>query len=187
MKTWSRILQFSGALAVLWLASPASADDTEPTELESTFDGRVLFEVASLGVSASRHIVIGLRFDADRSHVEISAFPAITTDPFDTPFGSSTSTITLIGGGSGSFDPVSGDMQIPVTLHFDQSLRIPFVNPDVDSSVVLSTASDGGAALASDSGDIALAATGSFSGKGLNPLDGVGVRFVISGALDPHP
>lgn len=183
----SRLLPSSGALALLLLAWPASADDSQPTELDSTFDGRASFELPSLGISASRHIVIGLHFDADRTHVEISAFPTITTDPFNTPFGSSTSTITLIVGGSGTFDPASGDMEIPVTLHFDQSLRVPFINPDVDTSVVLSTAGEGGAALASDSGDVALAATGTFSGKGINPLDGVGVRFVISGALDPHP
>ena len=91
--------------------------------------------------------------------------------------------MTLIGGGTGSFDAQSGRIEIPVTLHFDQSLNVPFVSADVDSSLALSTDGSGGMPLDRSSGTIALGASGTLTGSGLNPLAGADVVVVISGTI----
>jgi hypothetical protein len=167
-------------LAPLELAEPSAP-------LASTFEGEVRVEIPSLDVSVTRALAFEVRFSADRSALEITRFDPIVTDPFDTPFGSNVSTVTWVGGGSGSFDPGTGRVELPVTLHFDQSLSIPFVNTDVDAKLPLSTAAQGGAAFDAQTGQLTLAASGQFTGSGANPLSGSAVRVVLAGRFEPRP
>ncbi|HKU44933.1 MAG TPA: hypothetical protein VJR89_42530, partial [Polyangiales bacterium] len=73
-------------------------------------------------------------------------------------------------------------------LQFDQSLDVPLIEEDVRADLALSTA-EPGAAYDPQSGELALAASGTLEaiGAGINPLDGFGVDVVITGALDPKP
>lgn len=164
-------------------------DVPEAEPLEARFDGDTLVEIPSQDVAESGELDLGVRFSVDRRRVVVVSFPPITTEPFDTPFGSTRSTVSLVGGGDGTFDPESGRMQLPLTLRFDQSLDVPLVNEDVTAQLPLSTEGPGGHALAADSGDIALGAAGTFEGigGGINPLDGLDVNVSIAGTLDPRP
>jgi len=163
-------------------------EQTAPAQpLASTFRGQVQVEIPSLDVVVGRDLSFDVRFSADRTRVEITSFAPIVTDPFDTPFGSNVSTVTWASGGSGTYDPSSGHVNVPVTLHFDQSLSILFINTDVDATFALSTAAEGGSALDAETGQIVLAASSTFVGGGANPLRDASVRVVLTGALDPRP
>jgi hypothetical protein len=171
-------------------AEPAEPGTTQPVEaaaLDSAFGGQAAFQIPSLDVSVGRQLTLGLRFTPDRSQVVITSFAPIKTDSFSTPFGSTNSTVTLVGGGSGTYDASTGRIDIPVTLHFDQSISVPLIEADVDSSLVLSTAAAGGVALDPQSGQLALAADGTFTGSGVNPLAGSAIHLVIAGQISPAP
>lgn len=193
----------NGSVAVLTVASDASVsrsnlgeDGTwsdwssvvEASPLQTTFRGKARVQIPDQDVDEDRSIDLGIRFDVARQRVKITSFPSITTDKFDTPFGSSTSTVTLTGGGDGTFDPGSGNMEIPVSLKFDQSLDVPLISEDVRANFTLSTDARG-AAYDRDTGDITLAASSTLDGigGGVNPLDGLRVDIEIAGTLDPKP
>lgn len=72
-------------------------------------------------------------------------------------------------------------------MHFEQSLVLPFLSTDVDTTLSLSTAAEGGMPLDPQSGALRLAGAGTLSGGGVNLLDGQAARLVISGSLDPVP
>jgi hypothetical protein len=160
----------------------------EASPLQTAFRGKARVRIPEQDVDEDRSVELGIRFDVGRQRVKITSFPPITTDRFDTPFGSSTSTVTLTGGGEGTFDPGAGRLEIPVTLQFDQSLDVPLVNEDVRASFNLSTEGSG-AAYDRDSGNVTLAASSTFDGigGGINPLDGLDVDVEIAGTLDPKP
>jgi hypothetical protein len=160
----------------------------EASPLDTTFAGLATMGIPEFKVSESRDVSLGIRFSVDRRDVQITSFPPIETKSFNTPFGSSKSTVTLIGGGSGTFDPNSGQIAIPITLHFDQSLDVPMVQEDADVSLELKTDAEGGSPLDRASGRITLAANAQFHGSGgVNPLRNKACSVVISGALDPLP
>jgi hypothetical protein len=151
--------------------------------LEATFVANATLEIPSLNVTQHKHLRIGVRFSADRRSVKVTSFPAFTTRTFDTPFGKSRTTVSLKSGGSGSFDPQTGRMELPVTLHLDQSLDVPLVEEDADLVLVLSTTGERGAAVPSGASDakLSLAATSRFVGGGLNPLRRKACNVTISG------
>jgi hypothetical protein len=152
--------------------------------LETRFFGVATMEIPSLNVKQTKHIELGVRFSADRRNVAVTSFPAITTKRFSTPFGGSQSTITLVGGGQGSLDPQSGQIQLPVTLHFDQSLDVPLIQEDADVALALTTSGDGARVLDLDSGQVALRAESKFQGRGgINPLNRKSCRVTITGAF----
>ncbi|HET6337114.1 MAG TPA: hypothetical protein VFG30_28010 [Polyangiales bacterium] len=157
----------------------------EASPLETTFKGTAVVSIPDQDVKEDRSIELGIRFDVSRRRVTITSFPPITTESFDTPFGSTTSTVTLTSSSEGTFDPESGALEIPVTLQFDQSLDVPLINEDVRASFALSTAPPG-AALDRETGTVALAAESTFDsvGGGVNPLAGLDVSVVISGVID---
>jgi hypothetical protein len=165
------------------------SDVPEAEPLDVTFDGEALVEIPDQDVSEGGELELGVRFSVDRRHVVVVSFPPITTEPFDTPFGSSRSTVSMVEGGRGTFEPESGRLQLPLTMRFDQSLDVPLVNEDVTARLPLSTEGHRGHALAPDSGDIALGAVSTFDGigGGINPLDGLEVRVSIAGSLNPRP
>ena len=158
-----------------------------PQPLDSTLRGQVQLAIPSLDVAVERELSFDVRFSADRTRVDITAFAPIVTEAFDTPLGSNVTTVTWVGGGSGSYDASSGRLEIPVTLHFDQSLVFPLVNTDVDARLTLSTAAEGGAPLDPETGALTLAAQGTFTGSGANPLTGSAVRIVLPGTIDARP
>jgi hypothetical protein len=161
----------------------------EASPFETKFEGTALVTIPDQDVSEDRTISLGIRFSVDRRRVEISSFPPIQTESFDTPFGSTRSTVTLDSSSTGEFDPDSGRLVIPVTLEFDQSLDVPLINEDARAAFELSTEAQGGAAFDRETSDLTLAAQSTFEGigGGINPLDGLEVHVAISGALDPAP
>lgn len=160
----------------------------EASPLQTAFAGTAVVSIPDQDVREDRDIELGIRFDVSRTQVSITAFPAIETEKFDTPFGATSSTVTLVSSGEGSFDPASGSLVLPVTLQFDQSLDVPLINEDVRATFDLSTQQPG-AAFDRDSGTVVLAADSTFDGigGGINPLDGLGVSVRITGTLDPPP
>jgi hypothetical protein len=197
------LIEINGARTLLVLAedasvsrSTATAEGTwgawervpEASPLETTFKGTAVVSIPEQDVNEDRAVTLGIRFDVSRREVTITSFPAIETESFDTPFGSTRSTVTLASGGAGTFDPDSGSLEIPVTLQFDQSLDVPLINEDVRATFALSTQQPG-AALDRETGTVSLAAESTFQGigGGVNPLDGLDVTVVISGALNPVP
>lgn len=60
-----------------------------------------------------------LRFSRDRCQVTITNFPSLKLETADLPvIGRIKVSVTRAGGGRGSFHPVSGAMNIPISLHF---------------------------------------------------------------------
>lgn len=197
------LVEIDGARTLLVLSedasvwrSTATAEGTwgdwervpEASPLETTFNGTAVVSIPDQGVKEDRAVTLGIRFDVSRRSATLTSFPQIQTESFDTPFGSTRSTVTLVSGGEGSFDPDSGSLEIPVTLQFDQSLDVPLINEDARAAFALSTQPPG-ASLDREAGTISLAADSTFEGigGGVNPLDGLGVSVVISGSLDPVP
>jgi hypothetical protein len=195
-------VEIDGALTLVALAPDATVSRSsasgagwgawelvrEASPLETKFAGTALVSIPDQDVQDDRDIELGIRFDVSRTKVSITSFPAIETDEFDTPFGSTRSTVTLASGGDGSFDPASGRLELPVTLQFDQSLDVPLINEDVRATFTLSTQQPG-AAFDRDTGAVVLAADSTFDGigGGINPLDGLAVSVKITGTLDPEP
>jgi hypothetical protein len=110
-----------------------------PPPLVSQFTGTAVFQTSYSAVEGDAFPVpfsIQLTFSGDLETVTITDFPPITTPSFSVPLGSDTITVTLTGGGTGTFDHLSGVMQIPVTLNFHNSDSLVC---DSDLSVRLST------------------------------------------------
>jgi hypothetical protein len=162
------------------------AEDNLP--LEATFIGAATMEIPSLDVTQTKALRIGVRFSADRKRVQVMSFPSFTTNAFDTPFGQSRTTVSLKSGGSGSFDPTTGRLSLPVTLHLDQSLDVPFVQEDADVVLTLTTDGTRGLPVAygHDAVQLGLAADSRFSADGLSPLDHKPCKVTISGIF-PFP
>lgn len=127
-------------------------------------------------------VTLELLFDGRRTTIVIVSFPPITTPPFDTPFGRSTTTVSKIGGGAGAY--WSGNMLVPLTLRFDHSIEVPlpFFEEDSDLQVSLSTSAPGTPVDAS--GAVILAGTGTFDGGVLGGHTGT---LVVVGAINPFP
>jgi hypothetical protein len=150
--------------------------------LEATFTGTatVTTTYAQAPGPYVEPIQIGLRFDDARTAVEITSFPTIKTEPFQTPFGMNTTTITKIGGGSGTYN--SGALTMPLTLRFDHSVNLPFVEEDSTQDVVLSTNPPG--APVDSAGKVTLAGSAPFKGGILGGSTG---SLTIEGTIAPVP
>jgi hypothetical protein len=153
-----------------------------PPPLSATFTG-----TASITTTFSQapgpftqSVQFGLFFDGFRTFISITGFPAITTAPFSTPFGSNTTTVTKIGGGSGSY--ASGNIVMPITLRFDQSLDLPFFEEDSTLGLVLTTNSPGSPVNAG--GNVSLVGSGTFQDGVLGGSTG---NLTIAGTISPVP
>jgi hypothetical protein len=120
----------------------------------------------------------------------VTSFPAIVVGPFPTPLGNNTTTITMTGGGTGSFDPATGALALPITLKFDHSL---FFAGDSDASCTLTTGASSspagaftgtGAPLVRPSGAITLVCGFTFAGGFLGGDDGF---LTVTGTITPVP
>lgn len=153
---------------------------------ESTFYGVATMEIPSLHVKQRRRMQIGVRFSPDRRDVEIVSFPSFTTKEFGTPFGKNRTTVSLKAGGRGSYDPRTGRLVLPVTLHFDQSLDVPFVEEDADVALTLTTDGDRGShvAVVDDLAKLGLAASSRFTARGgISPLNHKRCEVTIVGGF----
>ena len=153
----------------------------EKLPLELTFYGIATLQIPSVDVVQQRALQIGVRFSRDHKRVRVVSFPAFTTAGFDTPFGRSTTTVSLTTGGTGSFDPDTGRMALQVTLHFDQSLDVPLLEEDADVTLQLST--DGVRPLTQGPmfAEAGLSAEAQLQTRGLNPLAGKRCQVSIAG------
>jgi len=82
-------------------------------ELNVTFTGRATFETDNPLAPGPFESAVSFQlwFSEDRTVVRIADFPAITFPSFHTE-------VTLIGGGTGSFDSLNGQIILPVSLRF---------------------------------------------------------------------
>jgi hypothetical protein len=159
----------------------------EASPLDSELRGRARLIIPSLDVDEDVPIRIGLRFNVDSS-VVITSFPAVVTERFDTPFGPTTSTISLPSSGVGELRRADGVLRLPVVLRFDQSLDLPIIAEDGTLSLELSSENSGGQLLDQANGEVSLSAEGRFQGDGsTNPLDGQSCQVIVSGRLTPVP
>jgi len=139
-----------------------------------------------------QELTLRATFSADCRRVSLDSDLRIVVGPFDTPIGANTITITLIGGGTGSFDLPSGHMQIPITPHLDHSLRDIFVSDsDVDFALTTGTASSPsvvftvtGSPLNRSTGIIILVGASRFRG---GFLAGIDCSLILAGTLIPVP
>jgi len=124
-------------------------------------------------------VVIGVILNGARTFISLTSFPDVATS-FDTPVGRNTTTVSRSSGGSGSYS--GGEINIPVTLHFDQSIDLPFIDEDSDLPLVLSTSAPGSPVDAG--GQVSLVGTGAFVGGFLAGANGT---ISIDGRFTPAP
>jgi len=159
----------------------------EASAFESELRGRARLIIPSLDVDQDVPVTIGLRFNVDGT-VAITSFPTVVTERFDTPFGATTSTISLPQSGVGELRRGDGLLRLPVTLRFDQSLDLPIIAEDGNLGLDLSSANADGKPLDPATGEVSLSAQGNFEGDGsTNPLDGQSCQVIVSGRLTPAP
>lgn len=99
----------------------ATPRELAASELNSTFTGSATVRTTDSNAAGPFDVDlnIDLRFSRDRCHVTITRFPSLKLKTKDLPvIGRINVTVSQTGGGSGSFHPVSGTMNIPITLHF---------------------------------------------------------------------
>ena len=148
-------------------------------------------------------VTIGVEFSAARDRVVITSFPDIRTLPFPTPLGSNTTTVEYVGGPPGTFGPGTGALAIPLSLRFDQSIDVPWLSYEEDSTITIplstSGAADGAdaAPVNPTTGAATLVGTAEFQGGvlggdeplggALGTLDRARGTLVLSGAFDPIP
>jgi hypothetical protein len=70
--------------------------------LDAIFDGTATIDIPNLGegVKVSQSVKLGIQFGGALDSLRITSFPPIVSDSYKTPVGDSTSTITLISGGT---------------------------------------------------------------------------------------
>lgn len=91
-----------------------------PAELNASFTGNVVVNTTHprAGGPFNQNLNLGIRFSRDRCTVTITSFPTITFQTPPTPVGRIDVSITQSGGGTGQFFPVSGELVLPISLHF---------------------------------------------------------------------
>jgi hypothetical protein len=138
----------------------------------------------------ARNVTVGLELSPDGRAVTVTDFPPVAVGPFPTPLGNNTTTIRMTGGGSGSFDPGTGAMTLPITLEFDHS---PIFAGDSDADCTLTTGASSspggaltgtGAPLARPAGTITLVCGFRFDGGFLGGDDGF---LTVAGTITPVP
>jgi len=83
-------------------------------------------------------LVFRVNIGGDPVRINIETFPALGA-LFETPLGTGMTTVTLIGGGTGSYD--AGKISLPITLHFANTIDtgVRDITDSSDLSMVLST------------------------------------------------
>ncbi len=149
-------------------------------DLMTTLSGSFTLTVSGKDVaSVSQPVSLGMFFlKYQHTNFAITSFPVITIGPVS----GDTITAKMTGGGQGTFDPITGLMNVSVTWHVQHSNTLA---GDSDLTIVLSTESKmpAGSRLTS-TGMATLAGTGVFS---QGHLGGDIASLVISGTIAPLP
>jgi hypothetical protein len=122
------------------------------------------------------NVNLTVKFTDCRASISITNFPPIPGSSENPP---NTSTVTMIGGGSGSFDSSNGRIVIPITLKLENS-NILFGN----STLPLTLRAEGVDMENPATGQVTLRGTGTFVGGALNGSRGT---LVFTGAFSPRP
>lgn len=151
-----------------------------PAALTSTFTGSGELTTTNKNATGpfSSNITLAIEFADCRTSIRITNFSPITNTS-QTQLGQNTSTITMTGGGTGTFDSSTGRLEIPITLGLRNSLQV-FGN----STLPLRLAAEGPNKKNAQDGSVTLVGTGTFAGGALNGSQGT-VR--VSGSFSPRP
>jgi hypothetical protein len=120
--------------------------------------------------------------DAARTSVAVANFVPIVSQPFQTPLGMNTTTVSLQSGGNGTYKAGTGYMAISLVLLFDHSIDLPIIEEDSTLPLVLTTDPPG--SMVDAAGKVVLAGTGIFQG---GYLSGKTADVTLTGQLTPHP
>ena len=122
------------------LAECIASQRNVPPPTEAFFFGSSELHTTNADAPGPFFDSLAFRLDVggDPARINIETFPALGA-AFDTPLGPGTTTITLIGGGTGTYD--AGKISLPITLHFASTIETPVgdVTNSSDLSMVLST------------------------------------------------
>lgn len=162
----------------------------DAVEVTATFSGEATVRTEYLFAPGpySREFSYDATFSADRTTVSLVPFPVIEIDT-----DSVAATITLTEGGEGSFDPATGVLRVPMTLHFEVKFDPEAAPEATDVEITLSTgeaASPSGALAVAGSplnattGEIAVVGASAFKG---GFLDGTGCSIAFVGQFSPVP
>jgi hypothetical protein len=163
-----------------------------PGELTSRFTGTATVRTTD-GNAAGPFDVdldLDLRFSRNRCSVTITRFPRLNLRTKRLPvIGRITVTVTKTGGGSGSFHPVSGTMNIPIILHFHYDTALisdDDANFDLTTgrSVSRNGAFDVTGSPLTQEGSISLTGTTRFRNGYLEGKEG---SLVITANISPRP
>jgi hypothetical protein len=145
-----------------------------PPPLDATFSGTATLRTTHGNAMGPfmQSIGLSITFTGDRPrNVRLNGFPPIVvTFPVPDPWGTNTTTVTLLRAGTGTFDPLSGRLDLPVTLLFTHSVGCPFACPsqaDFNFTTETSTSPSGAFNLAGARRD---PATGNITVVGNNPV-----------------
>lgn len=170
----------------------ATPRELAPGELTSTFTGTATVRTTDSNAPGPFDVDldIDLRFSRNRCRVTITRFPRLKLKTKDLPvIGRITVTVTQTGGGSGNFHPVSGTMNIPITLHFHYDTALL---SDDDATFSLTTGRSVSRSAAFDitgspltaGGSITLTGTTKFRNGYLSGKDG---SLLITATISPRP
>ncbi|MBX3668688.1 MAG: hypothetical protein KF778_09835 [Rhodocyclaceae bacterium] len=198
LELWASVAQ--GGIFTTWkLTTDPNADWADWSDflaevlatIDSTFTGTVSFSTADTRFPGPflSPLTLTAVFVANGT-VRLGPFPTIVVGPFPTPVGNNTITITMVGGGIGTFNKALGNLSMPITLRFDHSLAFA---GDSDVTFGLTTASStspsgafalAGLPLNSTTGLIALVGASRFRGGFLGGID---CSVTVTGTFAPIP
>lgn len=112
-----------------------------------------------------------------RETLSITRFPGVSAT-FPTPVGDNTATITLIGGGTGSFNAATGRLEVPVRLRLANTNAFGGV-----STIEMTLSTEAAGAARYRAGAVTLIGSGVFRG---GFLDGQTGTFTINGVFAPQ-
>jgi hypothetical protein len=138
------------------------------------------------------NVALDVRFNAERTTIEITNFPTIHYGPVTLPPASPVGAgqeiyidITMSDGGRGFYDKASGSISIALSLFLDVDRDWWFIHEDSKVPLTLSTEPPG--SNLDNAGNIVLAGDGRVASDILNPLQHRRVTFICSGRITPHP
>jgi len=165
------------------LAACIASQPNPPPPIEAFFIGSS--ELTTTNADApgpyDNDLAFKLNISGDPARITIENFPTLGA-VFDTPVGPGTTAITLIGGGTGSYD--AGKISMPMTLHFVSTIELPVgtITDTSDLSLVLSTDPPGSPVTPEPFGNVTLFGSGKFVGGHFNGDTGT---LTVTGKIQP--
>jgi hypothetical protein len=177
-----------------------------PTDVQTTFTGAATMFTNDSRFSGPfiQRLTLGVRFLADRETVAITNFPDITTATFPVPSApdicgnTNQVTVRMIGGGVGTWDCVTGEINIPVELDFTHTIGCTGNSTALFTLTTEISTSPGGAFSLSgtrtdSAGNVTIAGASRFidgflGGEGIgSPSSAREFSLAISGSFAPAP